>query len=47
VVNDWWAMLRPGKRAKIGTAIQILGKNGAATKIMATVTAVNADGHRR
>ena len=46
-VNDWWAMLRPGKRAKIGTRIRLQEKNGAPTKIMATVTAVNAEGHRR
>jgi S-adenosylmethionine:tRNA ribosyltransferase-isomerase len=46
-VNNWWAMLRPGKRAKIGTQIQLQEKNGAPAKIVATVTAVNADGHRR
>ena len=46
-VNDWWAMMRPGKRAKIGTQIQLQEKNGAATKIIATVTAVNDEGHRR
>ena len=45
--NDWWAMLRPGKRAKIGTQIQLLAKTGARIKIVATVTAVNDDGHRR
>ena len=46
-VNDWWAMMRPGKRAKIGTQIQLQEKNGAATKILATVTDVNDEGHRR
>ncbi len=45
--NDWWAMLRPGKRAKIGTQIQLQEKNGARSNIFATVTAVNAAGHRR
>jgi S-adenosylmethionine:tRNA ribosyltransferase-isomerase len=45
--NDWWAMLRPGKRAKIGTQIRLLDKTGAPTKILATVTAVNDEGHRR
>ena len=45
--NDWWAMMRPGKRAPIGTQIQLQGKNGAASKIIATVTAVNDEGHRR
>jgi len=46
-VNDWWALLRPGKRAPIGTQIQLQEKTGAPAKILATVTAVNADGHRR
>ncbi len=46
-VNDWWAMMRPGKRAQIGTQIQLQDKNGGATKIIATVTDVNAEGQRR
>jgi S-adenosylmethionine:tRNA ribosyltransferase-isomerase len=46
-VNDWWAMMRPGKRAKNGTQIRLQEKSGAASKIVATVTAVNAEGHRR
>jgi S-adenosylmethionine:tRNA ribosyltransferase-isomerase len=25
-LNDWWAMMRPGKRAGIGTQIEILGQ---------------------
>jgi S-adenosylmethionine:tRNA ribosyltransferase-isomerase len=45
--NEWWAMMRPGKRAKIGTKIQLHEKNGVPTKIVATVTAVNDEGHRR
>ena len=45
--NDWWAMMRPGKRAKIGTQIQLQDKTGSPTKFFATVTAVNAAGHRR
>ena len=45
--NDWWAMLRPGKRAKIGTKIQLQAKTGSPVEIFATVTAVNAAGHRR
>jgi len=45
--NDWWAMMRPGKRAQIGTQIRLQEKNGATTKIVATVTGVNAEGHRR
>src|ERR1035437_396021 len=45
--NDWWAMMRPGKRAQIGTQIQLQEKNGGASKIIATVTDVNAEGQRR
>ena len=45
--NNWWAMLRPGKRAKLGTQIQLQDKSGKPTKIVATVTALNAEGHRR
>jgi S-adenosylmethionine:tRNA ribosyltransferase-isomerase len=45
--NDWWAMMRPGKRAKIGSQIRLQEKSGAETNIFATVTAVNTDGHRR
>ena len=45
--NDWWAMMRPGKRAKIGTQIRLQEKNGALTEIIGTVTAVNSEGHRR
>ena len=46
-MNDWWAMLRPGKRAKIGTQISVSEKNGQAAQITAVVTAINAEGHRR
>lgn len=52
-LNDWWAMLRPGKRARIGTQIQI--RNPSATRdeignenaVTATVTETNEEGHRR
>jgi len=45
--NDWWAMLRPGKRARPGTNIEILDRNGGRTSIQAVVLATNEDGHRR
>jgi S-adenosylmethionine:tRNA ribosyltransferase-isomerase len=45
--NDWWAMMRPGKRAKIGTKIQLLAKSGAGTDFYAEVTSMNVEGHRR
>jgi S-adenosylmethionine:tRNA ribosyltransferase-isomerase len=43
--NEWWAMLRPGKRAPVGTSLEILRENQPA--LTAVVTEVNAEGHRR
>ncbi len=45
--NDWWAMLRPGKNARIGTQIVLHDAGGQPTKLFATVTEVNGEGHRR
>jgi len=39
--NDWWAMLKPGKRAHVGTHINLNDQ------ISATVTETNEEGHRR
>lgn len=39
--NDWWAMLKPGKRAKAGTQISLN------ERISATVIEINEEGHRR
>jgi S-adenosylmethionine:tRNA ribosyltransferase-isomerase len=46
-VNEWWAMLRPGKRAPVGAQIKVLDRSGQPAEITATVTAVNAEGHRQ
>ena len=46
-LNDWWVMIKPGKRARPGTRITLLDLNAAPTGICATVTAVNEEGHRR
>jgi len=46
-VNDWWAMLRPGKRARIGTKIVFRDHTGATTNVTAEVVATNDEGHRR
>ncbi len=45
--NDWWAMMRPGKRARSGRKSNCKIKTARPTKIVATVTAVNDEGHRR
>jgi S-adenosylmethionine:tRNA ribosyltransferase-isomerase len=45
--NDWWAMMRPGKRARAGTRITLLDKAGHATGLQAEVMEFNAAGHRR
>ena len=45
--NDWWAMVRPGKRARIGTRILFRAPSGRAEPAQATVLDTNADGHRR
>jgi S-adenosylmethionine:tRNA ribosyltransferase-isomerase len=44
--NDWWAMMRPAKRARVGTEI-ILSDVGKPTEVRATVVEVNEEGHRR
>jgi S-adenosylmethionine:tRNA ribosyltransferase-isomerase len=45
--NDWWALLRPGKNARIGTQIILRDTKTAPTKIITAVTERNAEGHRR
>jgi S-adenosylmethionine:tRNA ribosyltransferase-isomerase len=44
--NDWWAMMRPAKRARVGTEI-ILTDAGKPTEVRATVLEINEEGHRR
>ena len=45
--NDWWVMLRPGKRVRPGSKIQFADCAGAATAISATVEEKNSEGHCR
>jgi S-adenosylmethionine:tRNA ribosyltransferase-isomerase len=45
--NHWWAMMRPGKRARVGTELKILDKSRNPSRLTATVLAVNEEGHRR
>jgi S-adenosylmethionine:tRNA ribosyltransferase-isomerase len=46
-VNDWWVMLRPGKRATIGTEIAIQNHDGETVAERAVVIGINDEGHRR
>jgi S-adenosylmethionine:tRNA ribosyltransferase-isomerase len=45
--NDWWAMMRPGKRARPNTEIQVRNRDGSLSEISATVIGINEEGHRR
>jgi S-adenosylmethionine:tRNA ribosyltransferase-isomerase len=46
-VNDWWVMLRPGKRARVGTQIVLLDPQGQPSTVCTTVLDTNDEGHRR
>jgi S-adenosylmethionine:tRNA ribosyltransferase-isomerase len=45
--NDWWVLLRPGKRGQPGTRIGLLDPEGRPAGIEAVVLEVNSEGHRR
>jgi S-adenosylmethionine:tRNA ribosyltransferase-isomerase len=45
--NDWWAMLRPGKRGAPGAKIELLDNKGGLSGIVAEVLDSNEEGHRR
>src|ERR1035437_16981 len=45
--NDWWVMLRPGKRARVGTQIIFCDTRGQPSDVHATVLDKNDEGHRR
>ncbi len=45
--NDWWVMLRPGKRVRTGTRLNFRGAKGDVPAVAATVLAKNAEGHCR
>jgi S-adenosylmethionine:tRNA ribosyltransferase-isomerase len=44
--NLWWTLMKPGRRARPGTLIQILDSRKSPTPITAVVMEVNAEGHR-
>jgi S-adenosylmethionine:tRNA ribosyltransferase-isomerase len=43
-VNDWWVMLRPGKRVRAGTRLTFPAADGAVPVVAATVRAKNEEG---
>ena len=45
--NDWWAMMRPAKRARVGTKLVLVNLRGERSSMTATVIDTNAEGHRR
>ena len=47
--NDWWAMIKPGKRARLGTQIRLTPHAPRQThaEIIAAVIDTNVEGHRR
>ncbi len=46
-VNDWWAMLKPGRRLREGASIRLTKNKGGASDFMATVVEKNDEGHGR
>lgn len=44
--NQWWAMMRPGKRAHVGTSLEILTPQKKPSSITAIVEGINVEGHR-
>jgi S-adenosylmethionine:tRNA ribosyltransferase-isomerase len=46
-VNDWWVMVRPGRRARLHTRIRLQQPGGAATDVEAEFIDHNAEGYRR
>jgi len=45
--NEWWVMLKPGKRVREGTVIQLLGRNKERVPVTASVLEKSEEGHYR
>jgi S-adenosylmethionine:tRNA ribosyltransferase-isomerase len=43
---DWWAMMKPGRKARPGTLLEFLNRQGQPAAVRAEVLDVNAEGHR-
>ena len=46
-VNDWWVMLRPGKRVRADTMMFFLNRSGQRTEVNARVVEKDPEGHCR
>ena len=46
-INDWWAMLRPAKRMRVGKWITFHAPDGAPVEVKAEIIAKNPEGHCR
>jgi S-adenosylmethionine:tRNA ribosyltransferase-isomerase len=46
-LNEWWTLLRPGKRVRAGTEIQLLTNSGSGSPVCTVVLEKNAEGHCR
>ena len=45
--NEWWTLLRPGKRVRAGIEIQLVTTTGVASLVRAVVLGKNDEGHCR
>jgi S-adenosylmethionine:tRNA ribosyltransferase-isomerase len=43
--NHWWAMVRPGKRLRVGSTVELLKKNGGKCGITGEFVKKNEEGH--
>ncbi len=46
-LNEWWTLLRPGKRVRIGAEIHLRTNTGTASPVRVVVLDKNAEGHCR
>ena len=50
-INDWWAMARPGKRARLGARLvfgaEARGVSKEPGRVQAEIVEINSEGHRR
>jgi S-adenosylmethionine:tRNA ribosyltransferase-isomerase len=47
IPREWWVMLKPGKRVRAGTLLQLQNRNGEPTDLKAVVLEKSDEGHYR